>query len=333
VRGAVLAAYTLVASVFLILCVGGSSAFGASTPTPTPTPIPSPAPSQSTTYDTLPTQFSLTISPTRLAIGPSDAGADHAVTVVNRGQSVLHVDVEKQSFVGALDGSLSFQADAPYSATDWVGVSPTSFDVQPGASQNVSVTVSVPANADLGDHQVALVFLVPAGTDGSNIKINRGIATPVYITVPGAIDDTVQVSNLAAPAFSGGGAITVTADVQNSGTVHRDFRGDTALPIIGAGSTTFADFTVARDSTRAITATWNPPLMCICNVNVVITNAGGVSTSQTVQVVVFPVVPAAVLVGGILLVIALLVFARHQYRKGVRLAAAELNASGSSGDV
>ncbi|RFA12825.1 hypothetical protein B7R22_14845 [Subtercola boreus] len=311
------------------LCALAGTASPALAETATPTPTPSPT--QTTTYDTLPTSFSLTVSPTRLAIGPADAGTDQAITVVNRGEDALHIDVQKESFVGAADGSLAFQPDAPFSAIDWVSVSPASFEVQPGSSQIVSVSVVVPTNADLGDHQVALVFLVPAGAAGSNIKINRGVGTPVYITVPGPVDDTVTVGGLTAPGFSAGGPVDVTASVQNTGTVHRDFRGESALALAGA-STNFADFTVARGSARTISATWTPPLMCICSINTAITNADGVSTSQTVQVIVFPVVPAAVLVGGILLVILLLVFARSQYRKGVRLAAEQLT-SGSSGDV
>ncbi|RFA10367.1 hypothetical protein B7R54_14990 [Subtercola boreus] len=328
-RGGALAACTLVA--LLLALVGTASPALADTATPAATPTPTPSPTQTTTYNTLPTPFSLTVSPTRLALGPADAGTDHAINVVNRGEDALHIDVQKQSFVGAADGSLAFQADAPYSAIDWVSVSPASFDVQPGAAQSVSVSVDVPANADLGDHQVALVFLVPAGTDGSNIKINRGVGTPVYITVPGPVDDTVTVSDLAAPGFSAGGPVDVTASVQNAGTVHRDFRGDSALALAGA-STDFTDFTVARGSARTISATWTPPLMCICNISTAITNADGVSTSESVQVIVFPVVPAAELVGGLLLVVLLLVFARHQYRKGVRLAAERLT-SDSSGDV
>lgn len=324
-RGGVLAACTIAAWAFLMVAGGGTAVADV-------VPDPSPRPSQTTTYDTVPEKFSLTVSPTRLVIGPDDAGQQHTIQVVNRGESPLHVDVQIQSFVGGIGGSLTFQDDAPYSAANWVAIEPASFDLQPGTSQDVTASILVPPNPDLGDHQVALVFLVPAGETAANIKINRGVATPVYITVPGATDDSVEVSDLAAPGFSAGGPVEVTASVQNVGTVHRDFRGDTALPITGGDGGAFPDFTVARGGDRDISAQWQPPLFCICDLTVSIANAAGTSTTKTVRVVVFPVIPVVSVVGGLAVVALLLVFARGQYRKGVRQAAAELRASAGSGD-
>jgi hypothetical protein len=319
-RGRFLTACTVV---FLcVVSVGGGVAAQA---VETPSPVPSPG--QTTTYQPVPDEFNLTVSPTRLIVGPDDTANDHEVDVVNRGTEPLHVDVTTRSFVGGADGTLVFQEDAPYSAAEWVTVSPAVFDLQPGTAQVVTTSIAVPPTPDLGDHQVALVFTVPAGETEANIKVNRSIAIPVYITVPGAVDDTAEVSALSAPGFSAGGPVTVTAHVQNTGTVHRDFRGETALPIEGADSTTFPDFTVVRGGERDISAEWEPPVFCICSLSVSIENAEGVSTTETVQVVVFPVVPALVLVGGIALVILLLVFAAKQYQKGVRQAAAEMHTS------
>ncbi|MCS5719733.1 hypothetical protein N1027_16490 [Herbiconiux sp. CPCC 205763] len=289
-----------------------------------------PSPGQTTTYQTVPDEFNLTVSPTRLIVGPDDTEKTHEVSVVNRGTAPVHVDMSAKSFVGGIDGTLVFQEDAPYSASEWVDVSPMTFDLQPGTKQVVTITIVVPPEPESGDHQVALVFLVPAGETDANIKVNRGVAIPVYITVPGPIDDSAAVSELAAPGFSAGGTVKVTATVENTGTVHRDFRGDTALPIDGGGSTSFPDFTVVRGGEREISAEWQPPLMCICNVSVSIANTGGVSTTQTVQVIVFPVLPAIILVGGIALVILLVVFAYKQYQKGVRQAAVALQASGGA---
>jgi hypothetical protein len=328
-RGRFLAACTVV-----FLCVapfaGAAAAQADEAPSPAPSSAPSPVPTpgQTTTYQAVPDEFNLTVSPTRLIIGPDDAAGDHEVSVVNRGTAPLHVDVTTRSFVGGADGTLVFQDDAPYSAAEWVNVSPTSFDLQPGTEQVVTTTIAIPPNPDLGDHQVALVFTVPAGETEGNIRVNRGIATPVYIAVPGPVDDTAEVSDLSAPGFSAGGPVTISAHVQNTGTVHRDFRGDTALAIEGTDSTTFPDFTVVRGGEREISAVWEPPAFCICSLTVSIENAGGVSATEAVQVIVFPVIPALVLVGGIALVILLLVFAAKQYQKGVRQAAAELHASG-----
>jgi hypothetical protein len=267
-----------------------------------------------------------------LTVGPTDATGTHTILVVNRGEATIHVNVLKQSFTGARDGSMSFSSRAPYSAANWVHVAPASFELAPGRSQNVVVSIVVPPNPDLGDHQLAIVFLVPAGTSTSNIRINRGVATPVYITVPGITNDTAQVSNLAAPAFSAGGPVRVTAQIHDSGTVHRDFRGTTALAIRGTASTTFPDFTVVRGSTREISSLWNPPVFCVCQLSVAITNANGVSTSKTVQVIVFPVLAASIILGVLIALAFLILFNKRRLRRREARIAAGRHSFGSRGD-
>jgi P pilus assembly chaperone PapD len=299
------------AALVCVLLVFFSAASGVSA-----TETPAPSPTSSASYNIRDTPFSLTVSPTRLVLTEADNGTTQEVLVVNQGETPVHVDVQKQDFTGARDGSLAFIEESPYSAVNWVEVSPSAFDLEPGQSQTVLATMQVPADPapDVGDHQVALVFLVPAGDTDANVKVNRGIATPVYVTVPGAIDDTVTISSLSAPWFSGGGPVTVTATVENSGNVHRDFRGDTALDIVGAG-TAFSDFTVARETTRDITATWNPPPFCICDLSASIENADGVSEAGPVRVIVFPLIPALIALIALVVVIVVVLLVRRSARK------------------
>jgi hypothetical protein len=297
------------------LTVPGTVAASATTsPTPTPTSTPTPSPSSSTSYNVKDSTFSLTISPTRLVLTPAESNQTQEISVINQGGTATQVDVQKRDFTGGTDGSLVFQPSSDYSASEWVTVEPASFLLAPGASQTVRATMTVPPNSDVGDHQVALVFLVPAGESSANVKINRGVATPVYVTVPGKTDDTVRLSNLAAPGFVSGGPVTVTATVTNTGNVHRDFRGDSALRITGTDSASFADFTVVRGSTRDITSTWTPPLFCFCNLSVSISNADGRTETQSLQVVVFPVVPALIVLGALLALIVAILLVRRKIR-------------------
>ncbi|MCW2495750.1 hypothetical protein [Jatrophihabitans sp.] len=302
----------------------------ASTPV---TPVSTPSPSNSTSYSTLPTKFSLTISPTRLVVSPSEVEAPHDILVVNRGQASVPVTVQARNFVGAANGTLAFEKDAPYAAATWLAVTPTSFVLAPGASQTVTATINVPIRPEPGDHQVALVFLVPAGQTSANIKINRGVATPVYITVPGPTSNTSVPSDLKAPGFATGGPITLTASVRDSGTVHRDFREKTRLVVGGANGAAFPDFTVLRGSTRVVTTTWSPPLLCICHPKISIKNADGTTRTVSVRVIVFPLPLFLGLLGALLLLAFLIFWLRRRYRSTVLRAATALNRSGSSGDV
>jgi hypothetical protein len=283
---------------------------------------------------TAPPDFSLTISPTRLVLGPADTGTVQKIQVINNGQAPAAVTVEKRNFSGGADGTLVFQEAAPYSASDWVTISPSSFNVAPGATQIVTAAVSVPATPEPGDHQVALVFLVPAGQTTANIKINRGIATPVYITVAGPTSNSATLSNLKAKGFAIGGPVTITAKVHDTGTVHRDFRGDSPLKISGAGSAAaFPDFTVMRGSTRDISTTFDPPLFCICHPKVSFVNADGKAQSMTVQVIVVPLPLMGTLAGAVMLLGIAFWLSRRGYRASVAKAAIRLGRPVSSGDA
>jgi hypothetical protein len=285
-----------------------------------------PSPSGSTSYSPVTSRFSLTVSPTRIAVVPTDIGEPIHLLVVNRGQSPVPVTVSKRSFTGGADGALLFQDTAPYSAANWVTVSPVSFELATGASQAVTATITVAPHPEPGDHQVAIVFLVPAGQSEANVRINRGIAVPVYVTVLGATNNATSVSGLTAPGFVMSGTVAISATVHDTGTVHRDFRGATQMIIGGAGSpAAFPDFTVLRGSFRDISTTWNPPLMCICHPSVSIAKADGSVQTTVIRVIVFPLYQLGIIIVALLVLALVIRQLRRRYRTTVRNAAAHLN--------
>jgi len=317
-RTAALAASAVLLGAVMPLAMG-SAARAADPPTPRSTP------SQNTTYHREDDKFSLTVSPTRVAVDPEQLSKTQKILLVNRGHAPLAITVQKRNFTGGADGTLVFAEKAPYSASEWVTVDNPSFTIAPGSSHTLGVTIDVPANPEPGDHQVALVFMVPAVRSDANISINRGIGTPFYIQVPGPSDDSVSLSRLDAPAFSAGGTVDVSARLRNTGTVHRDFRGDTALKLGAAGDPArFPDFTVIRGAVRDVRTTWNPPLLCICQVKVAFDNADGAPQSATVRVIVFPVKLAAIALAVLIVVIALFVWRRRRYAAAVQAAAERL---------
>lgn len=269
-------------------------------------------------------EFAIAINPVRLVIGQGDIGSTQKIDVVNHGSVPMVVNVQKREFLQATDGTLAYQDTAtPYSAAGWITLEPENFTVPSGQAQSVMATITAPDVVEPGDHQLALAFVVPSGETTGNIKINRGIAVPVFITAPGAVDTSATLSGLSAPSFTVGGPVPITASVQNVGTVHRDFRAPASLVVDAAGSPLlFPDFTVTRGATRNVSTNWDPPLMCICHPSVTFVNADGSVQSATVRVIVFPLH----FVGLILVVVAagifVLWFSRRRYRMSVELAAA-----------
>lgn len=320
-----------------------SPSIAAAAPTPAPASststssaqaTPGQSPSSRVTYQRDPGAFSLGVSPARLAFGQKDIGSTQPITVINRGQAPLAVTVQKRSFTVGSDGSVRYEKDAPHSGSSWVSVSPEQLQIEPGAAQVVTATVRAPKTYEPGDHQVALVFVVPAAESGGNIKVRRGVGLPIYITAPGEVVDSVSLSGLAAPGFATGGPVAITATVTNAGTVHHDFRAPSPLTVAGAGTAEpFPDFTVPRSSTRDIATTWEPPFLCVCHLTVTMTSADGGPQSQSVRVVVFPWPWFAAAIGAVLLVLLLVRTGRRHYRAKVHQAAAALSARVSAGDV
>ena len=294
---------------------------------PSATPAtPGSSPSSKVSYERDPGQFSLTVSPTRLAVGQRDLGTTQRITLVNRGQEALAVTAQKRNFTVGVDGSLRYQEDAPYAASSWVKVSPQQVRIEPGTDQVVTVKIQAPETYEPGDHQMALVFTVPAGETDENIKVNRGVGLPVYITAPGPVVDSVSLSGLDAPAFTAGGSVPITATVTNQGTVHHDFRKPSPLTVTGAGrAEPFPDFTVPRDSVRNIATTWDPPFLCVCNPTVTMTSTDGGVQTQTVRVIVFPWPWFAAGLGVALLLVLGVRLGRRRYAANVAAAANRLN--------
>jgi hypothetical protein len=248
-------------------------------------------------------------------VGSTD---EHYVQVFNQGSEPVRIRVDRRDFLQRPDGSLAFLQDAPYAASKWVRVNPEHFTLRPGVTRKVRVRIAVPPRPETGEHQVVLVFLALAGNETANIRLNRGIGTPVYISVPGPLDDSVEVDGLRAPAFTVGGPIWLGTTVHSVGTMHRDFRGPQQLAVrVDERTVHFPDFTVVRGATRNIAALWRePPLACICHARLIVPDADGGARQVTVRIVIFPLhlFGAALAIALLILFVPRLVARRYRAR-------------------
>ncbi|CUU59675.1 hypothetical protein Ga0074812_13055 [Parafrankia irregularis] len=268
--------------------------------------------------------FGLSVSPTRMVVSPEQIDGRHEFTVTNRGRDPLDLAVSHTGFSADHEGNVRFlREETPYSAMSWVKVQPERFRLAPGARQVVTVRITVPPRPEPGDHHVAILFMVPA-QGREQIRLNRGIGAPIYITVPGPVDDTVKITRLAMPSFSPGGPIRISATFRNTGTVHRDFRGEKGrLRLrVGGGTVTLPDFTVPRGETRNVSVQWNdPPAMCRCRAELAFPSRDGSMQRAAASVTIFPVVRATVVLVGLVLLGLVGLFGRRFYRRRVTAAA------------
>jgi hypothetical protein len=269
--------------------------------------------------------FALTVSPTRLVIAPGQINDEQHFKVSNKGSAPIEVEISKRDFTANAQGTMLFQAHAAYSASNWVTATPDQFQLGPGATQDVGVRIALPSQPEPGDHQVALVFVVPAGAEKTtNIRVNRGVGTPVFIAVPGPIDTSTHIAGLRVPGFALRGPLTFSTTVQDTGTVHRDFRGDgnrLAVSVDGQ-KVEFPDFTVLRGATREIDARWaDAPLWCICEATMSLARADGSVQTVTARVVILPLHLLGIAVAVILLLLFGGRFVRRRYRAHIVAAA------------
>ncbi|WP_162641246.1 hypothetical protein [Streptosporangium sp. 'caverna'] len=299
-----IAAFLMAGGVALVACPGASGMSGAA-----PDP-----------------DFSLMVSPTRLVIEPKAIGDRQSFMVTNKGRLPVDIVVNRTDFTMDRNGKVIFQPSSPYSAVNWVKVSPGDFRLAPGGQQRVAVRLDLPAEPENGEHQVALLFVAPAGPGGGNIKLNRAIGTPLYVTVPGPIDTSVRVHGLSVPEFAMGGPVEFGATVDNLGTVHRDFFGKKSLNVrVDGRDIPFPDFTVLRGASREVTVKWeDPPFMCICHVTVSASGTDGTS-SQARTLIIFPVHLLALLAGTAVALYVLVRLVRRRYRKHLLGAARALH--------
>ncbi len=280
-------------------------------------------------------EFSLLVSPTRLVVTPQTLHAEHHFEVVNNGSAPLDIDVGKRDFVANQAGNMIFQASAPYSASTWVTVEPARFVLAPHTKREVAVHIALPGQAEPGDHQVALVFLVPAADKGDNIRVNRGIGAPILIAVPGPVTDTTVLSSFTGPHFALTGPISFSTTLENTGTVHHDFRGDGHRITVGVAGARIElpDLTVLRGTRRDVTTQWSdPPLWCICHATIALPGQNGAVQQMAVTVVILPLHLLAIAIVLIVLLVIGTRIARRRRQAQIIAAARAMNAAAHGGD-
>jgi hypothetical protein len=153
---------------------------------------------------------------------------------------------------------------APADSGSWISFSGTSIvdiPLEPGATQVVPFTVTVPADARPGDHAAGIVISTTS-IDGQ-ILVDRRIATRLYVRVPGDLQPGLTISSIAAE-YDGqlnpfDGQTTITFTVQNSGNVALGATmvgGVNTYLGIGAGQQTRQELSeMLPGSTRTITMT------------------------------------------------------------------------------
>jgi hypothetical protein len=169
------------------------------------------------------------IDPTRSRLSyqvePGQVISDEYI-VINSGTSAAQVTLLATDAYNASDGTfaLLLTAATPKDVGTWVNFSgaPTaSFTLAAGEKRVVPFAINVPADASPGDHAGGLV--VSSITDGDKVKIDRRVATRLYLRVKGDIQALLTISSVDAeyaPSLNPfDGRVNMTFTISNTGNV------------------------------------------------------------------------------------------------------------------
>ena len=109
---------------------------------------------------------------------------------------------------------------SPYSARTFVTASPTSFHLEPGQSQDVNITISVPANVGDGG-RYAIIFIRTLPPSGTGVAISTAVAAQVLLSIQDSnliITGHISSLNLSTPQSQQ--LFSIAAIVNNTGNYH-----------------------------------------------------------------------------------------------------------------
>lgn len=166
---------------------------------------------------------------------PAGAVVFEHVALINQDDQPIDLDVYARDVLMAEGGGLAVQAraDAAADAGAWVTIdAPGRVTVPPQTSDGygftiVPITVTIPADAEPGDHVAGLVAsIVTAGAGGQNapnLELEQRVAARLYVTVSGEERPGLAVRDLTASwersGWLGTGTATVEYTLENTGNV------------------------------------------------------------------------------------------------------------------
>lgn len=110
-----------------------------------------------------------------------------------------------------------------YSASSWIAVSPDSFTILPGQTQQINYYLQVPADARPGGHYAAVLYQPQEtiGVQGTGAGVQTHLGTLFYVTVNGDMVENATVKKFAAEhIFNEYGPVKINTQIANYSDTH-----------------------------------------------------------------------------------------------------------------
>lgn len=162
--------------------------------------------------------LAIEISPVRqtLVIDPGETGIA-AISVANDTASAIAIVGEAGGFGLDPEGRPLF--DRPDPAAAWVSVPQTKFTLDPGEEAKISFVITVPQEAEPGEHFLAL-YARTLGSEGQ-IGLATRIGSLLFLHVGGTVTESLSFRSFVTPSWwHVQPPIFVDIALENTGTIH-----------------------------------------------------------------------------------------------------------------
>jgi len=255
---------------------------------------------------------------------------EEVISIENQGDSVARIRVYAMDF--SIDKESNFAFSEPghesYSCARWLTPDEAEFDLNPGETKEVKVTISVPSEVEPGGHYAALFFeTTPVeAPPGVSVTIAGRIPSLFYLTIPGITEAEVfsdaEIVSLLLPGWVEKGPVETGVVVRNTGNIHltiaakayfSGFRGE------NIGELDLGQVVVLPHSERIMKGSWEKtPLLSKVKASVVIgyfdQQGELVNKTQTADFWIIPWKLVVIIVVALGLLIVLIWRLRRRYR-------------------
>lgn len=159
-------------------------------------------------------------------LNPGDR-AEGTTKIINESNTALTFNVNVQDYV-VTDTNGTPQILAPntlnskYSGAAWIGITPSTFTVKPGATQTLNYFIQAPFNAKPGGHYSAIVYtpVINKTENQTGGSVNTQIGSLFYVTINGPVKESASVSKFFANSFQEYGPVKILTQIKNFGDLH-----------------------------------------------------------------------------------------------------------------
>ena len=186
-----------------------------------------------------PVNLGLEVTPGKLEVSiPAGLSYNIPITVHNSGFDSTYVQATMVDFGVTMAGNYQFEkvGKRPYSLMKYAAIRPRAFNIAPGTSQQVQLTITMPHNPHLAGEYAGIIFFQtrPQRQAHQAVAFSERVASKIYETIPNTVKVEGAITKMNAIAAKGGEIYRIM--FHNTGNAHVYLRGQVAVQKKGGGA-------------------------------------------------------------------------------------------------